>query len=228
LRDNATDSAKASAKAPSRPEVPGILILDPTETKKIVQALEVALSAGRRPSGFMSDTRKPVYRSIILICPQNLIRQWAREILFEWPICDLLISYDDGAMEPFLADHVVSSSAVRAWPDSKLWPKEYAFIFNMLDERNSRLIVLSTPETNAERTLVKEKIVHPAISFDLPKFKKNGDEILKLKVSIEIKYHSKWKGVYSVATVEEATKIKSTNSIRHLGVQRLEARRWIF
>jgi hypothetical protein len=31
-----------------------------------------------------------------------------------------------------------------------------------------------------------------------------------------------------VATVDEATKIKSTMSLRHLGVQTLEARRWIF
>ncbi|CAA9966438.1 Helicase C-terminal [Pyrenophora teres f. maculata] len=208
-------------------KVPGILILDQTGLGKTILALQIALGC-IRPLGYRKSDRKPIYRPIFLAAPQNLIRQWAREILFHWPKFDLLISYDDGAMEPYLADHVVSSSAVRSWPDRRLWPSKYAYMFDKYDARNASLIFLTTPETNAERSLEKEYIHHPPIAFQPPKYKRDGSEIFRDKKWTEVRYRSRFKKMFSVVFVDEASKIKTPGSVRHLGIQELKARRWVF
>jgi hypothetical protein len=227
FEEDASEDVKTAAADLRRPKVPGILILDQTGTGKSIQAMQIVLGRGR-PCAIRGLDQRPIYKPIFLAAPQNLIRQWAREILFEWPIFDLLISYDDGAIEPYLAEHVVSSSTVRAWPSKKLWPKKYAYMIDPSDARNARLIFLTTPETNAERSLVKTEIVHPAVSLKPPRFKRNGDEIFECKQWTEIKYSSSLGNVFSVGLVDEATKIKSTNSIRHIAGQKLLAQRWIF
>jgi hypothetical protein len=78
--------------------------------------------------------------------------------LSEWPSFDQLKSYNAGVSEHFLADHIVSASAVRAWPDAKPWPKKYSYLFDKYDKRNSHLIVLTTPETRQSCAMIKERL----------------------------------------------------------------------
>ena len=134
------------------------------------------MTACLRPCAFERGSGRAIYKPIFIAAPQNLIRQWAREIKFEWPLFELVISYDDGQMEAALAEHVVSSSAVRTWKeDTTLWPENLAYMLDPFDERNSRTIVLTTPETNAERSLVKTEIEHPPVSYTKPKFDSDGN-----------------------------------------------------
>jgi hypothetical protein len=224
----ASTEVKAAVKQLRRPRVPALMILDQTGLGKTIMALQIALACSEQPCAYMSISGKAVYKPIFLTCPQNLIRQWAREIIFKWPIFDLIISYDDGTMESYLAQHVVSSSAVRAYPSPKLWPKKYAHMLNKFDPRNARTIFLTTPETNAERSLIKEEVKHPAVSFDPPQFDKHDVEIYKHIAWTETKYRSRFENVFSYVLIDEATKIKTPGSIRHTAIQLLKAKRWAF
>jgi hypothetical protein len=218
---------KAAASQLIRLHVPGVLFLDQTGLGKSILLLQVALGLGGSV-GRGKISGKPIYKPIMLIVPQNLIRQWAREVLFFWKVFNLVISYDDGAMEPYLADHVVSSSAVRAWPDSKLWPKKHHYLFDQYDPRNSRTIILTTPETNVERSLEKEEIMHPAKPHEPPQFDDKGAEIFKAKRWTEIRYYSRMEKALAAVLVDEATKIKTPGSKRQMAVKLLKARRWCF
>jgi hypothetical protein len=227
FNDEVSPQVRSAAGKLGRLPVPGLLYLDQTGIGKSVQSLQVALGLGR-PFARTTASGKFTYKPMKLLVPQNLIRQWAREILFYWKVFTLIISYDDGGMEPYLAEHVVSSTAVRSWPNKKLWPKKYQYMFDKHDPRNARTIVLTTPETNVERSLVKEEIVHPAKSFDPPEFDKGGKEIFERDERIEFRYHSRFAGVYAAVFIDESTKVKTPGSKRHMAVKLLKARRWIF
>lgn len=225
--DNVPNNVRSAATKLKRLEVPGLFYFDQTGLGKSVQSLQVALGLGRPFTRYLA-TGKLTHKPMMLLAPQNLIRQWAREILFHWKVFTLVISYDDGAMEPFLAEHVVSSSAVRSWPKKRLWPKKYHYMFDEFDPRNARTIVLTTPETNVERSLVAEEIVHPAKSFDPPQFDEDRNEIYETKQWVETKYHSRFADVYAAVFIAESTKVKTPGSKRHMAVKLLNARRWIF
>jgi hypothetical protein len=101
----------------------------------------------------------------------------------------------------------------------------------MLDKynvRNATTIVLTTPETHAERSLVKTIIEHPPISFKPPRYDCDGHETYRVKARSEIRYHSRWANYFSMVFVDEASKIKSPASLRHIGIQRLLSHRWVF
>ncbi|KAI4648529.1 uncharacterized protein J4E79_010151 [Alternaria viburni] len=223
-----SSDAIAAGSELKRLNLPGIIIADQTGNGKTILSLAV-MTACLRPCAFERGSGRAIYKPIFIAAPQNLIRQWAREIKFEWPLFELVISYDDGQMEAALAEHVVSSSAVRTWKeDTTLWPENLAYMLDPFDERNSRTIVLTTPETNAERSLVKTEIEHPPVSYTKPKFDSDGNEIYFQKARIEKRYHSRWEKTFSVVIVDEATKIKSPASMRHIAIQRLKANRWVF
>jgi hypothetical protein len=101
----------------------------------------------------------------------------------------------------------------------------------MLDKynvRNATTIVLTTPETNAGRSLVKTIIEHPPISFKPPRYDRDGHETYRVRARSETRYHSRWANYFSMVFVDEASKIKSPASLRHIGIQRLLSRRWVF
>jgi hypothetical protein len=70
-------------------------------------------------------------------------------------------------------------------------------MLNKFDPRNARTIFLTTPETNAERSLIKEEVKHPAVSFDPPQFDKHDVEIYKHIAWTETKYRSRFENVFS-------------------------------
>lgn len=106
--------------------------------------LQIALEC-RQPWGEGSKGRH-VYKPIFLAAPQNLIRQWARELLFEWLEFELVISHDDSALETYLAERVVSSTTVRAWPDAELWSNRFDYMLDGQDPRNARTMFLTRPK----------------------------------------------------------------------------------
>lgn len=221
--------AAAAAELLRRLLVPALLIADQTGFGKTILVLQIVLGL-RQPAarGPASQGGKCVYKPIFLAAPQNLIRQWAREIIHHWPQFNLIISYDDGALDKTLADYAVSSSAVKAWPDAELWPKQYSYMLDKYDARNARTIFLTTPETNVERSLKHKEIKHPAVSFDPPKYDKDGKERLKVKAWVETQYYSLFRKCFSLVVVDEATKIKTVGSKRHEAIMCLQAPRWIF
>jgi hypothetical protein len=162
--------------------------------------------------------------------PQNLVRQWVREILFYWPIFTLVISYDDGHMEQFLADHMVSASDVRNWPDAGMWPSKYGYMLDKYDIRNGQTIFLTTPETHAERSVKEEEILHGAKPFDPPQFVAIGrkkKEVYEADEWTETKQLFPWERVFSLVVVDEATKTKTVGKVRHQAIRALRAKRWI-
>lgn len=211
--------AKAAAKKLQNTHVPGLLIADGTGLGKTVLLLSVLLHC----HGPINDNGKLVFKPLFLQVPQNLIRQWAREILDYWPAFELIISYSDTSMDTFLADHVVSASAVREWPDPKLWPKRFRYIFNPKDARNGRTIFLTTPETHVSRSLKTKEIFHPAIPYTPPVYDIDNNEVMKDPERTEHIYESGMVGAFSIVCTDEASKLKNLGTKRHTATSLLKA-----
>jgi hypothetical protein len=143
----------------------------------------------------------------------------------------LILSYDDGQLSETLKQCRVSSSAVRALPDQKRWATDvpkYEYIFDKHDERNATTIFLTTPETHAERTLRKKKVKHDAVPYEPPKFDSDKRELFEHDAWVEIVRYIRIEGMFSYVCTDEATKIKTVGSKRHLATQLLKAPRYIF
>lgn len=220
FEDDADNDTKAASEKLRRVKLTGIITFHYIGTGKTILGLEILLGCNK-PCAYMSKDKMPVYKPIFLISPQNLIRPWAREIKRYWSISELIISYDDGAMEPLLAEHVVTATAVRSWPNKKIWPKKCHYILNRQVAHNARSIFLTAPETHAERSLIKEEIPHAAVSFDPPRFDDDNVEIYQRKAYTEIKYRSRFEGCCSVLLVDEGMKIKTVGTGRHTAADAL-------
>ncbi|KAL5372897.1 hypothetical protein DPSP01_013126 [Paraphaeosphaeria sporulosa] len=217
------ESAAATLNYPF--QVPGLMITDQTGLGKTPLALLIA-SHCEKALAYDAEG-KPLYKPIALQVPQGLIRQWAEEIMFEWPMLTLVIAYDDPAMPAFMRDHVVSASAVREYPNSTLWPKHLHYMFDQRDQRNAKTIYLTSYETHVSRSLWSETKHHPAVSFNPPAFKKDGTEMYYKEAWEETIYHSYLKDVFGLVINDEASKLKTAGTMRHFATKLLRADRII-
>lgn len=126
-----------------------------------------------------------------------------------------------------MKDHVVSASAVREYPNRKLWPRKYHYVFDQCDARNASTIYLTSYETHVSRSLWQEIKHHAAKSYDPPKFNGKGTEMFRMEAWDEVIYHSYLKDVFGLVINDEASKLKTAGTMRHLATKMLNADRQI-
>ncbi|KAF2002153.1 hypothetical protein P154DRAFT_618890 [Amniculicola lignicola CBS 123094] len=136
LCKGSSEEAKHAVLDLSTQQIPGIIMSDQTGLGKTIMLLATLVHCNQPVAP--ARGKKPIFKPLFLAVPQNLLRAWAREILQHWPIFTLVLSYDDGTMDPFLAEHIVSASAKLAHDFSH-----------------------DAGETHSERTLIEEKIELP-------------------------------------------------------------------
>lgn len=226
LDEKASPEAKKAAGLLTQPYlIPGLMIQDMTGAGK-TSLLLLILSHCTEPVEYEGGQR--VCKPFFLQVPKNLVRQWAEEIMEFWPYFTLIIGYDDGQLPPFIQDHVVSTSAIRAWPKPDLWPAKLRYIFDRTDAKNCRTIYLTSYETHVTRSLWQEEKTHPAIPYSPPLFDDKRKEAFKSEEWVEVIDHSHLKDVFSIAISDEATKVKTPGGRRHVATRLLCASRLIF
>ena len=174
-----------------------------------------------------------IYKMKFLAVPQTLLRQWAAEIIDNWPAFDLIISYDDGALPLRFRKHVVSSTAVKAYPAKKHWPKEYQYVMDAKNPRTATTIWLTTYETHVERTLRTEYVPVPQEDNDEAQDgagsnEKGDSEELDQESGKVAKHVNNMVGAFDVVAGDEGRKWKTLYTKRWWSAFTLEAQCFIF
>jgi hypothetical protein len=199
VRDDAPEDVKEAAESLKGLAIGGKMICDQTGLGKSMLLL-MNLHLARSVQEFDGDGN-PIYRMMALMVPASVIKQWADDILDDWPELNLVISYDDtGLSGAKYQSHFISASALKHWPDSTKWPAQYRYIFDPKDPKIASTILLTSNETHVSRSL-KYKWVNYGIDD-------NGEQI-----NVKTAY-SVLKGVIGRAAVDEGHKLKDEESRR--------------
>lgn len=161
---------------------------------------------------------KPVYKMMVLVVPAGVLKQWADEVIDKWPSLELLISYEESGLNAQkYKRHILSATALKAYPDQKRWPKQYRYIFDKSNPKTGRTLLLTSNETHVTRTL-KSKWV--SAGFDAEgKLKRDSDGVPLQKKE----RYSLLRGEVSRGGVDEGHKMKDRTTRRWKSFKDMQA-----
>lgn len=145
------------------------------------------------------------YKPTLCVVPSGLVLfQWI-EAIERFPDLVLIVGHGERPQSSNSRRWWISATAMREAPANlKHWPKHLQYVFNQSDPRAASVVVLSSYETFASRTIV----VHRE-QFKSGRIKKN--------------YESKWKDIIGTVLMDEGHRLRHTYTKYHHSIRCLSA-----
>jgi len=231
---NASEEVVAAADKLKGLALGGRLLCDQTGTgKSKIFLLAVHYS---RYCIRLDDTGTRVYKYATLAVPSSVIKQWADDVINQFPALRLIISYDEASLpEKKYEQYFVKATAMKNMERPELWPARFHYIFDKHDEKTGETLILTSHDTLVKRGLkgAKEEVragkrFDPATEatddFDPHELDADGNskhwEVPPIE---EMIYTGLQKGRVGIAGVDEAHRLKDNETMRWKAFKELEA-----
>lgn len=150
---------------------------------------------------------RTAYKPHLILVPSGVVlKQWL-DSLAHFPQLVVLSCYGERPAKSQDRIRWISATAMRDAP-SKLeyWPRGFEYVWDQNDPRAANVVILSSPETWAGRTLDEEYIYNESTGIE------------------ELVYSSSCRGLFEIAILDEGHRYRSMNTqmfhaLKHLNAQ---------